>query len=428
MTPPLRIEQASRLVPAIESIDPLRWLLVSTSRADERARWTSSAPYLTLGKRAADVERIRAGLQQLIPRIAEHLTFLYDASLRAIEAEQRGESAAAVDALLEGGAREERSRRLDQAEAWYVSAFRLAAELPSRDREIETQLRLGRIIESLGRTAEAARCYQRALVLAESSFDELSVVVACTGLGETALVLGQQRGAHAWFARGLGVAEHLAHARWRGRLLWRFGGVVWRQGDAAAGGDLMRDGCELLEKLDDGAELARALCLRVTLEHGRGNNDAAVAAAREAQAWARRGEVDWDVVIDCSLMLADLYASLGQGPSAESELRRAEQVALAEHRMDRAVDVYLAMGRACADRADETGFVFFEQALELAQLVSRNSRREGLVFEQYGLFRRLLGDNDAAHWYLERARRVYESIGDDQSCRRLDGELQSMSA
>ena len=40
--PPLRVEKALGLLPDLEALTPLRSLLVSISRPDERALWSSS--------------------------------------------------------------------------------------------------------------------------------------------------------------------------------------------------------------------------------------------------------------------------------------------------------------------------------------------------------------------------------------------------
>ena len=48
--PPVRVEKALALLPEIEALGPLRALLVSISRPDERALWSSSGPYLKIGR------------------------------------------------------------------------------------------------------------------------------------------------------------------------------------------------------------------------------------------------------------------------------------------------------------------------------------------------------------------------------------------
>src|ERR1043166_4218204 len=54
VSPPVRVERALGLLPDLEVLNPLRGLLVSISRPDERTMWSSSGPYLTLGKRSEE--------------------------------------------------------------------------------------------------------------------------------------------------------------------------------------------------------------------------------------------------------------------------------------------------------------------------------------------------------------------------------------
>src|SRR2546427_10451226 len=74
---PVRVEKALGLLPEIEALEPLRALLVSISRPDERTLWSSSGPYLTLGKRGVQPEELRHRMPQVFHTITEHLQGLY---------------------------------------------------------------------------------------------------------------------------------------------------------------------------------------------------------------------------------------------------------------------------------------------------------------------------------------------------------------
>src|SRR2546422_7723813 len=69
------------------------------------------------------------------------------------------------------------------------------------------------------------------------------------------------------------------------------------------------------------------------------------------------------------------------------------------------------MGRLRGRQQDETGFVFFEQAIELCKTVERAAATEGEVYLEYGLFRERLGQREEARAYLERAREIFDSVG-----------------
>ena len=118
--PPLRVEQALRLVPHVESLAPLRALLLSASRPDEDRIWSSSAAYLTLGKRGVVPSELRSRLSDVLQGIRDHLAKQYEAAITALDGVRKGEAAGAVAALLEAGAREERGGRLAAARAWYA--------------------------------------------------------------------------------------------------------------------------------------------------------------------------------------------------------------------------------------------------------------------------------------------------------------------
>src|SRR6266699_4544197 len=117
--PPVRVERALGLLPDLEVLNPLRGLLVSISRPDERTMWSSSGPYLTLGKRGVQPEELRRRMPQAFHVITEHLQTLYRAYVEALECQQRGDGTGAVAALVRAGHGEERVGRLSQARAWY---------------------------------------------------------------------------------------------------------------------------------------------------------------------------------------------------------------------------------------------------------------------------------------------------------------------
>src|SRR5439155_1499095 len=114
---PVRVEKALGLLPEIEALEPLRALLVSISRPDERTLWSSSGPYLTLGKRGVQPEELRHRMPQVFHTITEHLQGLYGAYVEALECQQRADGTGAVAALLRAGRSEERVARLNQARA-----------------------------------------------------------------------------------------------------------------------------------------------------------------------------------------------------------------------------------------------------------------------------------------------------------------------
>jgi tetratricopeptide (TPR) repeat protein len=128
------------------------------------------------------------------------------------------------------------------------------------------------------------------------------------------------------------------------------------------------------------------------------------------------------------LGLAELLLEANRFLEAEEEMRRAEQVAIAGNFTQRLVQVYTLMGRLRGRQRDETGFVFFEQAIELCRTLERSPTAEGQVYLEYGLFRESVDQMDEARAYLERAREIFAAAGETGERDRVDAELQKMSA
>src|SRR6266511_790293 len=311
-------------------------------------------------------------------RITEHLKALYKAYVEALECQQRGDGAGAVAALLKAGRLEEAGGRRTQARAWYEVALGVSEALHLRRPEIESLRSLGQLCVTLGGYTEGARHFQRALALAEAEFDQAAAIAACEGMGDLALAQGQWTGAQAWYARGQRLAEASADPRSIGRLERQHGVLARRLGDLAAAGDHLRRARECFESVGAADEMARVLNTQGQLE-------------------------------------------------AQEEMRRAEQVAIAGNATLRLVQVYTLMGKLRCQQQDETGFVFFEQAIELCRMIERSPTMEAQVYLEYGLFRERLGQREEARAYLERAKEIFDSLGEAVERARVEAELQKVT-
>ena len=426
--PPVRVEKALALLPDVEALGPLRALLVSISRPDERALWSSSGPYLTLGKRGVQPEELRRRMPQAFHVITEHLQTLYRAYVEALECQQRGDGAGAVAALVRAGRGEERVGRLSQARAWYDVALRVSQALQDRRPEVESLRSLGELFLRLGQYAEGARHFQRALAIAEAEFDQPGAIAACEGLGDAALAQSQWTGAQAWYARGLRLATAGGDQRQIGRLERDLGVLARHQGDSTVAGEHLRKARECFESVDAAEEMAGLLNTQGQLEAQLGRPQAASGAYREALAWLQRAPRDAGLEVSIRLNLAELHLEAGRFLDGEEEMRRAEQVAIAGNLTGRLVQIYTLMGKLRGRQLDETGFVFFEQAIELRRMLEPSPTTEAQVYVEYGLFRERLGQREEARAYLERARELYGSVGDAADRRRVEAELEKMTA
>ena len=426
--PPVRVDKALALMPELEALAPLRALLVSISRPDERALWSSSGPYLTLGKRGVDPDELRRSLPHALHRIAEHVHVLCKAYVEALESQQRSDAMGVVSALLRAGRLEEEVGRFTQARVWYDVALTVAEALQDRRPEVEVLQALGYLSFRLSEHAEGARHFQRALALAEAEFDQAGAIAACEGLGDAEIAQGAWGGALAWYSRGLRLAEASGEVQQIGRLERRLGVLARKQADLAAAGEYLRRARERFETAGPPEEMARVLDAQGKLDAQLGRHAAAAAAYREALAWAQRAQRNPGLELAIRLNLAELDLEMGRLLDAEGELRRAEQVAIAANVGRRLAQIYILMGKLRGLQQDETGFVFFEQAIELARSVERSPVAEAQVYHAYGLFRSRLGQAEEARAYLERARELFESLGETVERERVDAELRKLSA
>lgn len=424
--PPVRVDKALSLLPDLEVLAPLRALLVSIARPDERTLWSSSSPYLTLGKRSVQPEELARRMPQAFHQITEHLQALYRAYVGALECEQRGDGAGVATALLRAGYLEKEVGRVPQARTWFDLARSVSETLQDRRPEVESLGALGTLALAVREHANGARYFQRALALAEAAFDQAGAIGACEGLGDAAMWQGEWLGAQAWYARGLRLAEASNDRRSLGRLERQMGVLARRQGDLAAAGDHLRRAREWFEGgLPE--EMARVLNEQGQLETQLGRSAAAGAVYREALAWVQRASRDLDLELAIRLGLAGLLLETARLLEAEEEMRRAEQVAIAGHSRRGLVQVYTLMGKLRGRQQDETGFVFFEEAIQLCRTLG-SATAEAQVYLEYGLFQEQVGQMDEARAYLERAREIFASAGDAGERDRADAELQKMSA
>ena len=417
----LRVEQALRLLPDIDALLPLRAFVVRTSRG-----MSPELPYRTVGKRFVQSGELREFVPRAVARASEHLTALYAAAVEALESEERGDLPGAVHALLSAGEEEEKVGRFTQARAWYEHALRVAEELRERRPEIRSLRNLGRLDTMRGRQETAARFFQRSLVLAEAEMDAHAAAIACQGLGDVAQAQGKWQGATSWYTRGLQYTE--SDPALRAALQLGLGEVARARGQLDSAAEWFRQAGALFATLRDHQGSARVLNAWGLLESLRVRHVEALARYNEALARLAGSRRDPSVEMEIRLNLCELYLEWGRLTDAEDEIRRAEELAIEHNLTERLARLYVIMGRVRGRQGDDTGFVFYEKAVELCRGQEPWPRLEADVYLAYALFRKDLGDLDECRAYLERAHEVYEAIGDGAELARVDGELARIQA
>ncbi len=418
---PMRVERVLRLLPEVDVLAPLRSLLISTSRPH-----AAEEQHLTVGKRIVRSGRLSELIPQSIQRVGEHLSTLYYAAVEALDAEERGDTPGAVRAFLHASRLEARVGRETQARTWIEHALRLAEEARDRRPEIETLHELGKLELALGSRDKAARLYQRAFALAEAEGDGARAAASCLALGSIALQRGTPQGAVSWFSRGLQHTD--GNAAMAGRLHLGLADVLIARNEPAEARARLAMAEECLGSTGDGQGLVELRMGMARHAAHLSEQDEAIAHYRAALDHAQRTTHDPRVELPVRLDLCRFLLSVDRLVEAEDEARRAEEHAVVHNLTNELARLYIIMGGIRRQQRDESGFVFFEKAIELSRGGEPAPLIEADAYREYGLFRRAFDDAYEARAYLERAREILESIGDTAALARVDSELEGTKA
>jgi tetratricopeptide (TPR) repeat protein len=417
----VKVGQALRLLPDIDLAPPLQAALIASARTDADT-WSGAAAYATLGTRDVSAGDVRETMARTLEIANRHLGEVWENYATAMERLDRNDGAGAVANLLHNGEMEQEIGRLAQAHGWYQVARSVAEELTDRHPEVETLLASGQLAVVLGFYENAARVFQRCLALAEAEADQLAAARAAKGLGDVAMRKGGWTGALAWYGRALkligagdrDLTAEVHHAR---------GELARRMGDLDAARHALTEARELSEELGDPRQIARVLATIGLVEGQGGNLPKAAASLLEALAWARRGTPDPSLEGFIRLQIARLHIEQRRFLEADEELRRVEGIAIATNQLRRLAHVYSLFGTTRGLQGDETGFVFFEQALQLASMLSQWPIVEARVRRDYAAFRQHLGAPQEARAHLQRAHEIFTQVGATADADRARAEL-----
>jgi tetratricopeptide (TPR) repeat protein len=405
-SPQIRLEEALRLLPNLDSLAELRESLVRRSRLR-----SASEPEATLGKREIHAVDLQPLLRDAVEQSTGHLTRLYEVAIDALNSLQRLDHPSAVRSLLQAGEFEEHVGRHSEALQWYRHALEIARPLRERQPEIEVLCHVGRLQMRRDRFEEAARCFQRALALAEAESDAEHAALACQGLGDLALAQSRWPGAEAWFKRGLHHAD--GNGRCKGGLLLSLAEAARHRGEHDTALRHVLIAWEKFESIADGLGMARVLNESGRLHRLRGHLEDASTLHQQALAQLRRIGGNLPLEIAIRLDLAQLYFDWGRLGDAEEECRQAEKAAIAGNRTRELAQCYLLLGRLRAESGHDSAFIFFENAIALCRGREPLPRLEAEVYLEYGLSRQALGDEEESRAYVLRARELLESLGED---------------
>lgn len=149
---------------------------------------------------------------------------------------------------------------------------------------IDVLLRLGAVLQFVGRWAEAETHYQRALALATAA-DAQQVIARCTlALGTLQRSRGDFPGAHAWLQQAQAGFTTLEDW-WRlGEVLLEIGNVYYLQGEQKTGWHYLEQGLAVARQADNRSAVAAALHRMGSAHYSSGNYAEARTYAEQALA------------------------------------------------------------------------------------------------------------------------------------------------
>jgi len=422
MPPHLLVERALALVPDAEEFLPLSEAVIGSSRVDRDKLWARSAAYATVGKRVVDPTRLAEMIPSLVERSQERLQELYDRILEAIRHEQAGDLEAAAQALIRAGEVEEGDGRLEKAERIYRMALELSSDLREKGAQVLALRRLGRAARAAGRLDAAWEWYERSHQLAVDQMDLAGQAVACQGLANVSDDRGERERARTWNERGLEIARGLRDAALEWPFYTNLSVSAIQQGELAEAEALLARARKRIEATGGGDSLLFYQNNRGLLLTEHGDLDQAEAGFREAL--ARPLDALWEVTVRVNL--GEVLLRHGRLFEAQEEARRAEEVAVVHRRIPDLVSVYGLLGGIARSKADEEGFVFYEQALNVCHERGLPRKDEAAVLHGYGMLHAACGRPAEARAYLEAAREIYDSLGFAPELARVDHDLASL--
>jgi len=417
---PLRVERALRLIPDLEELTPLRALISAVSLTS-----SNRSPYDTVGKRFLDPAELRRLEPQVVQEAAAAISSVLHASIAVLELEQARDREAAIQALIEAGAAEDRAGRYRQAEAWYACALRESEDL--RDLEPKTRaLRcLGRVAMERGRFHDASRFLDESLALAEADQNPEEAASACRDLGDFEARRLDWNRADTWYRRGtyfprvsppLLISLHLGVAD-----------AARERGDSAMAAEFLRTARDAAQTVGDPAVDAGCLAACGRLEASRGNHAVALLTYRRALEDRSGIRLSPQNEMDVRLDISRLYLLWRELPRADEELQAAEDFAVRGNLRRHLVRFYAIRGRVSGRERDETGFVFFEKALELCRAAEpAPAWLEAEVCYDYGLFRAELGNLEESRAHLGHAIDLLRPIGHHLLINRIEAKIRDL--
>jgi tetratricopeptide (TPR) repeat protein len=400
----LRLERAFRVLPDVPELGALREALLGASAADPAMEWASAGRYVTFDKRVLDAVSAATIIDTARARAMDRVQRLYEGAARLLASALAGDDAAVVGELIQLGEGAEVTEDFRQAGSCYGLAATLSAPLSDRTWLVLSLRRLARVRLAAGELDEARTLYRAALDQAVAASDRIGRIVALTGIGNALSFKGQFAEARVHYEQGVLLCGD-PDVKLRAQLHINLA-MVAREQDRLDEAEVYlqqaRAGWELLEAGDRSGwhNFAGLIAL------SRQSFEEAEAAFARALAEAP-GSFERAMVTD---NMTELAIQRRQFQDAAELGRRAEHHALAAGSPRALAEIYTRLGRLFRLRGDANGVTFFEKALELCR-VHRYLLVEATAYSEYAQFRQMLGDEEEARAYSERADAILRELG-----------------
>ena len=411
----LRVSELLEILPRVQELGPFLDLLVRRSIPDPERRWTGSGELGTVGGRIIETDGVGDAVSELGASEAQRISELLRTAAGVVESIARGDWEEVARLLIDQGRADEGSGRSREAEAWYLSAHRLA-----RDRgmvQAPRALRLAaRAARSLGNSETAARRYEEAWRAAGELDLEEDLIVSATGRGNVDVDRGRWDEARSWYERALErLGEPGDPRRERWQVMQNLAIVHRCTGD-------LEGARRLLDRAREEGDRLKDPDAAVEVENGLGQLLLSLGDPRGAELHfleALRAAKTPTAQVTIGVNLGEALLQQGRSLEAGESARQAEAEALAGSVSEKLPEVYRLLAQVAKERAEGGAFVFLEQALELIRERELPSYEEALTQEAYGDLRVAQGDLDRGLSQLRAAAEIYRRIGMGETATRL---------
>jgi tetratricopeptide (TPR) repeat protein len=403
------VEEIIGLLPDLEDLEVLRLRLVAAAVRNPEKEWESSSTYTTVDKRIVSPQAVERAVAEAEQAVHEYVAALHAGLAPFFRSFFEGQDLdAAMHMVALGEDLEERGRLLG-ARRCYRAALNISLPLVDKSPQVLALRRIGRVSLKVGDLQEAASYYERSADLARDAGDQHAEVIARTGLGNVRLWQGRWSEAERWYHDTLALADAAEPGTLmleRGQLYINLGNVTTRSGRLDEAEGWFESSFRVWDAVDSPVDLGLCLHNHAQLREAQGRRDE---AASDYEAALRLPIPSW-LRAAIATDFAAWWRAEGHLTQAEEWGRVAEENAIAAGSPYTLGAVYLGRARIALARGEADGFIFFEKALEIAQLKGYPILEAETLMDYAALRAQNDGGEEAAA-YLERACEILRGVG-----------------